>query len=311
MIFDGKKFQAERVQILRKKLVDLKLKQGRVLSLASLYFSTDQASQTYTRLKEKLAEKLGIRFIKFGIDIESGDDLNKINQLIKLEAGKVDGVLIQKPSKIMTIPDRHRDEVFYQLAASVPVEKDVDVISPKSLGRLVMINESLKFLWPATVRAVFWVLAVALKVYQHQVNNPFELISETQILVGKKIVVVGNRGLVGSVLSLALASFGAQVVGGDKGVDVEVLVREGEIVISCTGVPGLIKSDWIRPSQTIVDVGFGKKEGRVVGDFEKATYEKVKFSAGVPGGVGPITVISLMENLLQLFVSQNQRINRI
>ncbi len=297
MIFKGREFQRERVEVLKRKLGELRLREGRVLSLASFYFANDRASGVYTRLKAGMADELGIRFVKFGIEVELDEDINKVAELIRLEAAKVDGVLVQKPSKIIMIPDRDRDEVFYELARAVSVEKDVDVISPVSIGRLMMINDPINQLWPATVRAVMWVLSVAFGVYEKEANNPFELIYKKEVLKNRRVVVVGNRGMVGSVVSLALSSLGAYVAGGDKGVKVESLVREGEVVISCTGVPGLIKSEWINEKQVVIDVGFGEKEGRVMGDFEKEGYEKVRFAAGVPGGVGPVTVVSLMENL--------------
>ncbi len=298
MIFDGRRFQRQRADILRHKLSNLQLTASRTLSLASFYFTGDEASKTYTHLKEKMAQELGIRFVKFGMDIQSNEDINRLVDLIKLESTKVDGVLVQKPSSVITILGHHRDEVFYRLAAAVPVEKDVDVVSPTSIGRLVMINNPLKFLWPATVRAIFWILTVALEVYKPKADDPFKLMDETRVLESKRVGVVGSRGMVGSLVSLALTSFGAKVMGGDKGVDIKSLVSEAEIVISSTGVPELIKTDWVRSNQMIIDVGFGHKDGKLRGDFQPSAYEKARFAAGVPGGVGPLTVISLMENLV-------------
>ncbi len=295
MRFDGKRFQRQRADILRRKLSNLQLTTSRTLSLASFYFPDDEASKTYTHLKEKMAQELGIRFVKFGLKINSSSELEKVKQLIYLEAEKVDGVLVQKPRAVSW---GNRDEIFYQLALSVPVEKDVDVVSPTSIGRLVMINNPLKFLWSATVRAIFWVLTVALEVYKPKADDPFRLMDETRVLENKRVAVVGSRGMVGSLVSLALTSFGAKVIGGDKGVDIKSLVSEAEVVISCTGVPELIKADWVRSNQIIVDVGFGRKDGRLRGDFQPSAYEKVKFAAAVPGGVGPVTVVSLMENLV-------------
>ncbi len=297
MRFNGREFQRERVEVLRKKLRDLRLRAGKVLSLASFYFVNDRASVVYTKLKAKIASELGVRFVRFGLDIKSKREIDKITELIKLEAAKVDGVLVQKPSKVIMIPDCDRDEVFYELARAIPIGKDVDVVSPISIGRLVMINDPIQQLWPATVRAVVWVLSVAFGVYGKEVDNPFELIYKKEVLKNRRVVVVGNRGMVGSMVSLALSSLEACVIGGDKGVGIKELVREGEVVISCTGVPSLIKSEWINEKQIVVDVGFGEKEGRVMGDFEGEVYEKVKFAAGVPGGVGPVTVVGLMENL--------------
>jgi len=203
MIFKGKKFQVERAGVLRQKLVDLRLNQGRVLSLASFYFANDKASCVYTRVKEQLAQELGIKFVKYGIEIKAEADLDRVGELIKLEADKVDGVLIQKPSSF-TLPERDkrshsrnvmdRDEVFYRLAANVPTEKDVDVVSPMSLGRLVMINDPVNQLWPATVRAVFWVLAAGLGVYEKQADNPFKLMADSKALEAKRVAVVGARG---------------------------------------------------------------------------------------------------------------------
>jgi len=107
-------------------------------------------------------------------------------------------------------------------------------------------------------------------------------------------------------VSLALASLGAEVIGGDKGVDIKSLVKEGEVVISCVGVPELIAGEWVSKNQMVIDVGFGQKQGRVMGDFERQVYDKVAFAAGVPGGVGPVTVVSLMENLLAMLGSSQR-----
>ncbi len=310
MIFAGRDFQKERQQILRKKIADLEVNKKKTLSLASFYFSNDPASRVYTRLKEKMAQRLGIKFIQFGIKTSSEAELNQISELIKLESAKVNGILVQKP-QVITLPERDmgsrsgsvmgkRDEVFYRLVAAIPLDKDVDVVSPLSLGRLMMVNDPLRFLWPATVRAIFWVLSQALGIYQSKFDDPFELMYQAKVLKNKKIVIVGNRGTVGSLVGLALASFGAQVIGGDRGVEIKSLIQEGEIIISSTGVPGLIKSEWLKPNQSLIDVGFGRKEGKLKGDFEPDSYSQVKFASPVPGGVGPVTVISLMENLVQL-----------
>ncbi len=303
MIFDGRKFQEERKRVLKKRLAALEVEEKRSLSLASFYFTEDKPSRVYTRLKEQTAQELGIQFRKYGLKVGSEADLEQVERLLTLESGKVDGVMIQKPKSIPALTHPlSRDEVFYRLTSKIPLNKDVDVISPLALGRLVMMNKPLEVLWPATVRSVFWILTQGLGVYEKGVDSPFELVMKTGALLNRTVVVVGNRGMVGSTLSLALSSSGAKVIGGDRGVNVQKLVAEGEVIISATGVPMLIKEKWLRPTQIIIDVGFGVEEGRVVGDFESAAYGKVKFAAPVPGGVGPVTVVSLMENLFQLAV---------
>jgi methylenetetrahydrofolate dehydrogenase (NADP+)/methenyltetrahydrofolate cyclohydrolase len=229
---------------------------GLQLKLVSFYREDDPASVLYTKIKSQRAKEVGIEFQ--AIPIES---IKKTVQLIKQFSGdpKVHGILVQHPTGGIYSPNQ-----WQRMVSAIVPEKDVDGLRDNS-----------PFL-PATVKAIFYILRQA-KVQLNKV----------------KIAVVGTEGMVGRKLVMALRNEGPELIEIDKDNDIKG-IKKADVVISATGMPGIIKADMVKNGAVVIDVGSPK--GDV--DFDEVV-KKASFVTPVPGGVGPMTVACLLENVVQ------------
>lgn len=201
---------------------------------------------------------------KVGIKFEAVAiaSIDKTVQLIKQasEDRQVQAILVQHPTGGV-----YSNEEWQKLVLAIASEKDVDGLRDDS-----------PFL-PATVKAILYIL------------------EEAKVDLKKsKIAVIGSEGMIGSRLVKILKKEGAKVLEIDEKVKNKDRVKESDVVVSATGVPRLVKADMVKPGVVVVDVGAPK--GDV--DFEKVA-AKSSFITPVPGGVGPMTVACLMENVLE------------
>lgn len=227
--------------------------------LVSFLVGNDPPSVLYTNIKKKKASDLGIDFRDRKF---SKDTSNKVvaDEIKKSNLDpEVDGVMIQLPS-------------FPHLIDLIDPKKDVDGLTNQ--GRFL----------PAVVRAILSILE-----------------DENINLKGKKIVVVGSEGMVGSQLMKAFEQKGLNLSGVDKNVkNFSDFTKDADILISTTGVPKIIKGDMIKDGAVIIDVGIEKVNGKLLGDIDfESVAPKASKLTPVPGGVGPMTVISLMENVVE------------
>jgi len=266
-IIDGNKLAEQKEVKLKKKVETLKLK-GRVFKLVSLVMKDDEAGLLYSQLKEEAAERVGIEFEK---RVMVGPGVDKIVELIEKynQDDRVQGIMVQRPGvnwgKQQGMSREEFEAWWERIVGVIDLKKDVDGLRQDS--RFIM----------ATVKAVAGVLELA------RVRKA-------------KVVVVGSRGLIGRRLVKYLSDKGFEVKGVDVGeADLGRITRETEVVISATGQTGLIKAGMIKSGTVVIDVGWPK------GDVE---FDTVKEKAGVitpvPGGIGPLTVVSLLENLLEV-----------
>ena len=265
-IIDGKKLAQEKREKLEEKVSVLKKKLGRPPKLVSLMIGENKASRLYLSLKEKAAQELGITFEKkiFSSQTEPGEIYRLISNLNRKK--KVTGILIQLP-----LPKKF--DPFW-LVSKIDPEKDVDCLTPENLG-LLLLNKPI-FL-PAVVKAVSLILE-----------------SEKIKLKGKKMVIVGAGRFVGQPLAIYFKNLGATVVLCDEETrNLEEWTKKGEILISATGVPGLIKKEMVKKGAFVIDVGSPQPDL----DFD-AVKKVAALVTPVPGGVGPLTIICLLENLL-------------
>lgn len=266
MIFDGKAFAKEREELLARTIA----KRGLQPKMVSILVGDDEASKIYTRLKRMAAERVGIKF-----EIRRVEEKVKFEELLKVvreEGGKkeVSGLMVQLP-----LPgelDRLADLVTNQ----IPLNKDVDGLRyPKS-----------KVL-PATVRAIM---------------NILETINDNGEIWKKKFVVVGYSGAVGKPLMEVLKQMGVDIAGVRSTTsDPQKIMQGADVLISVVGRAGLIGADDVKSGVVAVDVGISRDEdGQVRGDMDQEVYNKASVAVPVPGGVGPVTVVSLLENLVEL-----------
>ena len=268
IIFDGKAFAEKKEQTIKSKVQKLKEK-GINLRLVSILAGDDPASILYTKLKKKAAERVGIEFeiIRFGSD-ESIHRIKKVIFQLNKDSN-VHGIMVQLP-----LPEKLKFNTREVIEAITP-EKDVDGM-----------REDSKFV-PATVKAVLAILKVA------KVDKALPAGRQVD-----KIAVVGSEGMVGKPLVKELKGMNYDVfeVGKkSKEFSYEAMKHFSDIdvLVSAAGVPNLIKPDMVKDGAVVIDVGSPK--GDV--DFPSVS-KKASFITPVPGGVGPVTVISLLENLV-------------
>jgi len=264
-IFDGKAFARRKEDELYHKIVKL----GKRPVIASILVGEEPASRLYVNLKRAAADRVGAE-----MDVYEFSSSISYNQLIKRisllnEDKTVTGIMVQLP-----LPERLKGRTN-EILSHIDFKKDVDGLRKNS-----------PFM-PAVVRAVIAILNEAKK--KVKVNS------------NARIVVVGAKGAVGEKLVEVLTKEGYKVRGLSRGLSLEKFKKEtlaADVLISATGQHGIIKGEHVSKGVVVIDVGSPK------GDVDFAQVcQKASFITPVPGGVGPVTVVSLLENLLDLAVN--------
>ncbi len=252
--------------------VDVLLAKGVTPRLDVLVAAHDPASLSYVKMKHTWATKAGMTGESYPVD-ENTTQSQLIDKIHELNANPlVHGVLIQHP-----LP-KHLDENEALLALGSA--KDVDGITPESLGRLVADLPGFRCATPMGIMTL-------LDHYQIPIK-------------GKRAVVVGRSVILGKPAALMLLQKHATVtIAHSRTEDLEGLCREADILVAAVGRAEMIKGSWIKPGAVVVDAGYNRVEGRQgdVGDVEFETAKEVaSWITPVPGGVGPMTVASLLSN---------------
>lgn len=258
-----------------KKRVDALRAKGIVPRLDVVVAAQDPASLAYVRMKRKWAEAAGMLGEAYEIT-EATSQAELLDLLHKLNANpSVHGVLLQHP-----LP-KHLDEDEALLALGP--EKDVDGITPQSLGRLVADLPGFRCATPLGIT----------KILDHYKID----------CTGKQAVVIGRSVILGKPMALMLLQKNATVtVAHSKTVNLADLCRTADILVAAVGRAEMVKGDWIKPGAIVIDAGYNRVEGRKfdVGDVE---FESAALVASaitpVPGGVGPMTVASLLANCVE------------
>ncbi len=244
--------------------------------LAVVLVGNDPASRIYVRNKIKACKEVGME--SFFYHLESNVTTEELlDTLAELNAREeVDGILVQLPLP----PHIDQNEVI----AFINPEKDVDGFHPENMGKLVARMED-GFI-PCTPLGI----DLLLKHYGIEVK-------------GKDVVIVGEGFIVGRPLSLLMLWRGATVtVCHIHTKDITKFTKEADVLVSATGVPGLIRAEMVKEGAVVIDVGISKVGGRIVGDVNfEAVKEKASAITPVPGGVGPMTVTSLLLNTLKSY----------
>lgn len=288
IIFDGRSFASE----LEKKIKSQAQSKKKLVSILS---AVNKASVLYTSLKQKAAERIGIRFeaVPVSSNLRTLGSLSNLVSRLNSDPS-VGGILIQLPF--------FNTEDDLKATALISSEKDVDCLTPFNLGLLQLGRPQIL---PATVRATLEILATVRpgrgKAKLDKLVKFDQFKSRLSWLTGQNIVVIGSRGMVGAPLVTVLSYLGATVTGCHrKTKNLAEICRRADILISCAGSPRLIKKEMVQPNAAIVDVGTSVVGGKVIGDVDPAVAEVASFVTPVPGGVGPITVALLLQNFIDL-----------
>jgi methylenetetrahydrofolate dehydrogenase (NADP+)/methenyltetrahydrofolate cyclohydrolase len=275
-ILDGRRIADELLDDVKTQ-VDARVAAGRSRpGLAVVLVGQDPASQSYVRNKRRAAQKVGIEALDFDLprDTTETELLALIERLNHDPA--VHGILIQLP--LPGIPDASR------LIQRIDPGKDVDGFHPENVGHLALREFGLR---PCTPRGITTLLAWT--------DRPVR---------GQSATIVGVSNHVGRPMALELLIAGCTVTSCHKFTPADVLKRhvgEADILVVAVGRPGLIPGDWVKPGAVVIDVGINRLEdGRLVGDvgFDAAA-RRASWITPVPGGVGPMTVATLMQNTLE------------
>jgi len=270
-IIDGKKIAAELRKTLKKR-IDKRLDSGlRKPGLAVIIVGSDPASEVYVRNKRKGCEDAGIESLAYDLDEDTSEEklLDLIDALNTNDA--VDGILVQLP-----LPAHIDTEIVIE---RIHPQKDVDGFHPYNVGRLA---SRMPVLRPCTPRGVMTLLE-----------------STGEPIRGQDAVIVGASNHVGRPMALELLLAGCTITVCHRFTkDLEAQVRRADILVVAVGKPGIVKGEWVKKGATVIDVGINRTEdGKLVGDVD---FEAAKENAGwitpVPGGVGPMTVATLLQN---------------
>lgn len=248
--------------------------------LAVVLVGDDAASSVYVRNKRRACQQVG--FVSFDYDLPTSTTHETLLALIdRLNADPtVHGILVQSP-----LP-AHIDEEA--LVDRIAPGKDVDGFQAINVGRLALRRFGLR---PCTPKGVMTLLG--------HTDRPVR---------GQHAVVVGVSNHVGRPLVLELMIAGCTTTSCHRFTrDLESYVRQADILVVAVGKPGLVRGEWIKPGAVVIDVGINRlDDGRLVGDvdFEPAA-SRASWITPVPGGVGPMTVATLMENTLEAAEASN------
>jgi methylenetetrahydrofolate dehydrogenase (NADP+)/methenyltetrahydrofolate cyclohydrolase len=272
-IIDGKAVAAELKQQLKIATDDRIAEGKRRPGLAVVLLGDNPASKVYVGSKRRSCEEIGFKSVAYDLPASTSQEelLSLIDKLN--DDDEIDGILVQLP-----LPEHiHSDTVIERIAT----HKDVDGFHPYNIGRLA---QRMPVLRPCTPKGVI------------------TLLRSTQVdLKGLEAVVVGASNIVGRPMALELLLAGCTTTVCHRWTkDLEAQVRRADLLVVAVGKPGFIPGDWIKPGAIVIDVGINRLEnGKLTGDVDfEGAKEKASWITPVPGGVGPMTVATLLENTL-------------
>ncbi len=273
-IIDVKSIVENKKELLKKEILELKNK-NIFPKLAVILANDEEASKIYIGKKRKMCEELGIEEVEYILDenITTDEMLEIINKLNN--DNTIHGILVQLPIF------KHLDQD--KILNSILPTKDVDGFHPVNLGKLLSNQEDA--IVACTPKGIMMIL--------DSLNIDYS---------GKEAVVVGRSVIVGKPISQLLLNRGATVTTcHSKTKDLSFHTKRADILIVATGVPHLITENMVTEESIVIDVGINRIDGKICGDVDTENVsKKVKYITPVPGGVGITTVISLMDNLINI-----------
>ena len=289
ILLDGKKVAAEKRAELRETIAQLQAAGKRAPKLAIVIVGHNPASETYVANKIKACGEVGIEAekIAFEADITEQQLLAEVSRLN--HDATIDGFIVQLP-----LPE-HISETT--IMSAIDRRKDVDGLTPENVGRTV---QGLPSIISATPRGIRELLAY----YQIPTEGRHVVVIGRSNIVGKPIAMLLMQRPYLSLPSMSAASLGDATVTicHSKTRDLKSICLTADIIIVAAGCPKLLTADMVKEGVTIIDVGINRVDGKLVGDvdFENVA-PKAAYITPVPGGVGPMTIVSLLQNTLQAY----------
>lgn len=280
VLLDGKSLAKEKREEVKKKVEDLKEREKIVPGLAIIRVGNDPASEIYVRNKLKACEEVKIHAIEkhFDESISEQELIDCIEYFNKEET--IDGILVQSP-----LPKNFDEQ---KIISHILGSKDVDGFGIDNLGHLLANQEQVLAATPLGI---------------------IHLLEKYEIpIASKNVVVVGRSKIVGRPLAIMFLNRDATVtIAHSKTKNLKELTSQADILISAVGRPNFITQDMVKEGAVCIDVGINRINNQVVGDMDfNAIKEKASFITPVPGGVGPMTIATLLENVYQLALKRKK-----
>lgn len=272
-IIDVRKIVEEKKEDLKRRIETLR-KRNVYPRLALILANEDKASRVYVSNKRKLCNELNVLEEEYTFD-EKVTNEELINIIEKLNSDdSVDGILVQLPLF------KHLDEDM--ILNRINPKKDVDGFHPLNLGKLITGEDTTVSCTPKGIMTILDSLSIDLK--------------------SKNVVVVGRSRIVGKPMAQLLLNRDATVtICHSRTKELEAYTKKADILVVAVGVPHLITKEMVKDDAIVIDVGINRVDGKIIGDVDtKDVLDKVRYITSVPGGVGLTTVVSLIENLVEI-----------
>ncbi len=271
-IIDGKAIAENLLATIKQRIEQRTAAGKRIPCLAVILVGDSPASAIYVNNKRRSCEQAGMRSISHHLAVDTSEaDLLQLVDELNADDG-VDGILVQLP-----LPPQIDAE---RVIERIDPLKDVDGFHPYNVGRLALRMPLLRPCTPRGVITMLGTLGLDLK--------------------GLNAVVVGASNIVGRPMSLELLLAGCTVTTCHRFTrNLPEIVGRAELLVVAVGKPGFIRGEWVRPGAIVIDVGINRLDKGICGDVEfEAARERAGWITPVPGGVGPMTVATLMANTL-------------
>ena len=273
---DGKAFSQVILEKIKEEHNQLKEKYGKQAGLAVVIVGNNPASQVYVRNKMKACENVGFYSENIELDknISEEELLQEIDKLNKND--RINGILVQLP-----LPS-HINEL--KIIDSISPEKDVDGFHVANIGKMVIGDET------GFISCTPYGIMQLLEEYKIEI-------------AGKDAVIIGRSNIVGKPMALMLIQKGATVqVCNSRTKDLRKKLNDADIIIVAAGVPKLLKKEDVKEGAVVIDVGINRVDGKICGDVDyEEVAERASYITPVPGGVGPMTIASLIKNTFKSY----------
>ena len=273
---DGKAFSQTVLEKIKEEHSQLKEKYGKPAGLAVVIVGNNPASQVYVKNKIRACENVGFYSENIELDenISEKELLQEIDKLNKND--RINGILVQLP-----LP-AHINEL--KIIDSISPEKDVDGFHVSNIGKMVIGDET------GFLSCTPYGIMQLLEEYKIEIS-------------GKDAVIIGRSNIVGKPMALMLIQKGATVqVCNSNTKDLRKKLNEADIIIVAAGVPKLLKKEDVKEGAVVIDVGINRVDSKICGDVDyEEVAEKTSYITPVPGGVGPMTIASLIKNTFKSY----------
>ena len=273
MILDGKKI-SEEIQLSLKCRIDTLVEKNITPGLGVVLVGNRDDSMKYVTAKRKVCGNLGIHFLlkEFNENVSEDELINEIGKMNN--NSNIHGILVQLP-----LPMNLNKE---KIVNTISAKKDVDGFHIINAGKLFLNHE--KQFVPCTPLGCM------------EIIDYYGIDTE-----GLNITIIGASDIVGLPLSMMLLQRGATVtICHIRTKDVKQNTKNADLVVSCCGVPHLVKNDWLKEGVIVIDIGMNMLDGKLVGDVDfLSVKDKCQYITPVPGGVGPMTIAMLVKQLVE------------